>query len=235
MKKLFLGVTLMGAAFFTACSNKSAQQADAETAATAVTENAPEFIRLNAGLVVDAANAPKAIELAKQLISASLKDAGVMDYDMYQSETRPGWFMIYETWKDQPSLEAHSASAHFTTLVPQMQKLGPLSIDQFLQVPNPETAGKNIRINCMLVLKDGASKEQLVEKAKELVAASLKDSGVIEYDILTSVTRPNQLMIFETWKDQPSLDAHSASAHFTTLVPQIQQMTSNMDIQLFYK
>ncbi len=67
------------------------------------------------------------------------------------------------------------------------------------------------------------------------MAASLKDAGVVEYDILSSVTRPNELMIYETWKDQPSLDAHSASAHFTRLVPEIQSLSANMSIEQFLK
>ena len=154
-----------------------------------------------------------------------------MEYDMYQSETRPGHLVIYETWKDQASLDAHSATSHFTTIVPQMQALGELSIDAL----TPEAQGTTIRINCHVVAKDEASKVQIIAKAKELVAASLNDAGVIEYDILSSVTRPNQLMIYETWKDQPSLDAHSASAHFTRLVPEIQALAADMSIEQFLK
>lgn len=229
MKKIFMGVALMSVAFFTACSNKGTQQ---EAAAPAEPVNeAPAFIRLNAPLVVTADKAPAAIELARQLIPVSLKDAGAMEYDMYQSETRPGWLLIYETWKDQPSLDAHSATSHFTTIVPQMQALGELSIDAL----TPEAKGTTIRINCHVQAKDEASKAQIIAKGRELVAASLKDAGVVEYDILSSVTRPMELLIYETWKDQPSLDAHSASAHFTRLVPEIQGLAAGMSIEQFLK
>ena len=44
-----------------------------------------------------------------------------------------------------------------------------------------------------------------IELAKELVAASQNDEGVIEYDVLESVSRPDKLFIFETWTDQASL------------------------------
>ena len=233
MKKIFMGVALMSVAFMTACSNKGNQQEAApaaEPAAEPVAE-APAFIRLNAPLVVTADKAASAIDLARQLIPVSLKDAGAMEYDMFQSETRPGWMLIYETWKDQASLDAHSATPHFTTIVPQMQALGELSIDAL----TPEAKGTTIRINCHVQAKDEASKAQIIAKAKELVAASLKDSGVIEYDILSSVTRPMELMIYETWKDQPSLDAHSASAHFTRLVPEIQGLAAGMSIETFLK
>lgn len=223
-----MGMALFSVALFSSCGNKNPQQGKEVPEADA---SAPEFIRLNAPLTVSPDKAPAAIELARQLISASLKDAGAMEYDMFQSETRPGVLVIYETWKDQASLDAHSAAPHFTSIVPQLQALGDMGIDAL----TPEGKGTTVRINCSVVAKDEASKAQIIEKAKELVAASLSDNGVIEYDIMSSVTRPNQLMIYETWKDQPSLDAHMASAHFTRIVPQLQDLAESMNIELFYK
>ena len=43
------------------------------------------------------------------------------------------------------------------------------------------------------------------------------------------------MLIYETWKDQASLDAHSASAHFTRLVPEIQGLAAGMSIETFLK
>lgn len=62
--------------------------------------------------------------------------------------------------------------------------------------------------------------------AKELVAASLKDQGCIAYDLFQSATRPDVLMICETWADAASLSAHEAASHFTTLVPRIQSLAA---------
>ncbi|MCQ2238468.1 MAG: antibiotic biosynthesis monooxygenase [Bacteroidaceae bacterium] len=84
--------------------------------------------------------------------------------------------------------------------------------------------GEAIRVNCHIVPKDPAQKEAVVKLAKELVEATQKDAGMVEYDLLESVTRPNELMIYETWKDQASLDAHSQAEHFTTLLPQIKEL-----------
>ncbi len=63
-----------------------------------------------------------------------------------------------------------------------------------------------------------------LQAAKELVAASLSDKGCIAYDVFESATRPDVLMICETWADEASLDAHQKSAHFTTLVPRIESL-----------
>lgn len=89
------------------------------------------MIRLNCTLTVSQENRAKAIELCKELVEASLKDAGVISYDIFASETRPSSLLIFETWQDQPSLDAHSASKHFTTLVPQIQALGEMTIEAF--------------------------------------------------------------------------------------------------------
>lgn len=82
-----------------------------------------------------------------------------------------------------------------------------------------------IRLNCFIQVEE-SKREQVLALAKELVAASLKDEGCIAYDIFESSTRRDVMMICETWKDAASLDAHSKSAHFTTLVPQIQNFGS---------
>ncbi|MCR4765281.1 MAG: antibiotic biosynthesis monooxygenase [Bacteroidaceae bacterium] len=72
--------------------------------------------------------------------------------------------------------------------------------------------------------------------AQELVEASRKDGGNIDYDIYQSQTAPTNLMIFETWQDQSSLDTHSAAEHFTRIVPQLQEMAiGEMAIQVFKK
>ncbi len=82
-----------------------------------------------------------------------------------------------------------------------------------------------IRLNCFIQVEE-SKREQVLALAKELVAASLKDEGCIAYDIFESSTRRDVMMICETWKDAASLDAHSKSVHFTTLVPQIQNLGS---------
>ncbi|WP_300725979.1 putative quinol monooxygenase [uncultured Bacteroides sp.] len=88
-----------------------------------------------------------------------------------------------------------------------------------------------IRLNVFIQVKD-ENREAVVSAAKELVAASLKDNGCVAYDLFESATRKDVLMICETWKDEASLDAHSASAHFTTLVPKIESLAA-MKIEKF--
>ena len=89
------------------------------------------MIRLNSFIQVEESKREQVLALAKELVAASLKDEGCIAYDIFESSTRRDVMMICETWKDAASLDAHSKSAHFTTLVPQIQNLGSLKLEQF--------------------------------------------------------------------------------------------------------
>ena len=68
-----------------------------------------------------------------------------------------------------------------------------------------------LRLN-VFIRVSAENRADALQAAKELVAAS------------ESATRPDVLMICETWADEASLDAHQKSAHFTTLVPRIESL-----------
>ena len=162
-----------------------------------------KYIRLNCPLILS--NKDKTEELlktAKELVSQTLKnDEGVEDYDLFQSQTNPIKFLIFETWKNQTNLSAHMNKDHFKKAVPIIQKLGEMKIEQInVGKENPKTF-KLIRMNCPLEVKNG-KEEEVLKDGVELVNKSLKDEGVIDYDILKSCTRNNQFLIFEFWKNQ---------------------------------
>ena len=80
-----------------------------------------------------------------------------------------------------------------------------------------------IRLNVFIRTTD-SNREEVVNTAKELVAASLKDEGCVAYDLFESTTRKDVLMICETWSDAKALTAHEQASHFTTLVPRLHQL-----------
>ena len=193
-----------------------------------------KYIRLNCPLILS--NKEKTEELiktAKELVSQTLsKDEGVEDYDLFQSQTNPNKFLIFETWKNQTNLSAHMNKDHFKNAVPIIQKLGEMKIEQInVEKEKPKTF-KLIRMNCTLEVKN-EKEEETVKDAVELVNKSLNDEGVIDYDILKSCTRNNQFLIFETWKNQDCLNKHMNSEHFKKLVPKIQEKGTLKIDQLF--
>lgn len=88
-----------------------------------------------------------------------------------------------------------------------------------------------IRLNVFIEVSE-SNRSAALEAAKELVAKSQKDNGCIAYDVYESATRPDVLMICETWADAGSLAAHEQAAHFVTLVPKLQAL-GNMKLEKF--
>ena len=58
--------------------------------------------------------------LAKELVAQTRNDAGMKYYTLNQSVENPRCFVILESWESQEALQAHMASPHFTSIVPQM-------------------------------------------------------------------------------------------------------------------
>lgn len=83
-----------------------------------------------------------------------------------------------------------------------------------------------IRLNCSLICEDEDRKKKAIEKATELVSFSLRDKGCISYDLYGSLTNDDRLMIVETWQSRSDLKAHSESAHFRRLVPELRDLTT---------
>lgn len=80
-----------------------------------------------------------------------------------------------------------------------------------------------IRLNVFIRTTE-ANRAELLRTARELVAASLRDQGCAAYDIFESATRPDVLMICETWRDDAALTAHQQAPHFTRLVPRLREL-----------
>lgn len=85
-----------------------------------------------------------------------------------------------------------------------------------------------LRLNCFIQVSD-ENKAEVLAAAKKLVEASLKQDGCVAYDVFESATRPDIMMICETWRDQKALDAHSASQEF---VDEVGKMNSVAKMKL---
>lgn len=89
------------------------------------------MIRINVFIEVSAPNRAKMIEVAQKLVAASVKDEGCKAYDLYESSTRADVLMICETWSNREALVAHCKKPHFTTLLPVMEALGTVTVEEF--------------------------------------------------------------------------------------------------------
>ena len=89
------------------------------------------MIRLNCFIQVSAENRAELLAISKELVAKSLHDTGCTAYDLLERASRPGVLMLRETWKDAACLDVHMHAPHFTELVPKIQALGAMKIEQF--------------------------------------------------------------------------------------------------------
>lgn len=82
-----------------------------------------------------------------------------------------------------------------------------------------------LRLNCFIQVSS-ENRSEVLAAAKRLTAASLAQDGCVAYDIFESATRPDVLLICETWRDQAALDAHSASEVFRIEVGNIERLAA---------
>ena len=75
-----------------------------------------------------------------------------------------------------------------------------------------------IRVIATFQMKED-SLEKAIDMAKQLVSETRKEKGCIQYDLIQSDADSTRLVILEHWATQEDLDVHSASEHFTTIVP----------------
>lgn len=66
--------------------------------------------------------------------------------------------------------------------------------------------------------------EEAIALAKELVEETRKEQGCAQYDLAQSPESSQQIVVLEAWETKEALDTHSASEHFTRIVPVIAGM-----------
>jgi len=82
-----------------------------------------------------------------------------------------------------------------------------------------------IRLNVFISVED-VNRAKVLAAAKELTATSVKEEGCIAYDIFESATRPNVLLICETWKDSEAILNHEKSASFIKNIAILKEFTT---------
>ena len=64
----------------------------------------------------------KVLALSKELVEATVKEEGCINYEMYQDQKDPTILIMIEEWETVEALNNHSASEHFKRIVPQMHE-----------------------------------------------------------------------------------------------------------------
>ena len=63
--------------------------------------------------------------------------------------------------------------------------------------------------------------EEFLKLASVLVEESRKEAGCVRYNLLQDVSNPQTLIMVEEWESAKILKTHMASAHFTSIIPEM--------------
>src|ERR1700693_4069311 len=72
----------------------------------------------------------------QRLVPPTRAEAGCLRYDLHESTTEPGWFLLYEIWKSEADLQAHFQTQYlkaFFSVVPEIAD-GPSEITKWAKL-----------------------------------------------------------------------------------------------------
>lgn len=201
---------------------------------SAFAQNSAPFTRVNCTLrLKDLSYRAQLIQKASELVAASLKDEGVKDYDFLMSVNDDFTFLIFETWDNASVLQKHMQTPHFTTLIPQIQELADLTIEQFDQPANPQDKGNGYRLNFSFN-KTIAEIEIMKPFAQQLIRNSHLEEECRGYNIFVSLINPGFCLLFEDWPSQAALDRHLQTNHYKDNIKYVTGGITNRKIERFF-
>src|SRR6516165_7715363 len=156
--------------------------------------------------------------LLRQLAEAARKDDGNMRFEILERTAPPNQFAAVAVWRDQKAYDAYAAGAHSKEF---RDKLKPHLISGIDERPHRgmETAGAQDKAapGAVFVVTHvdvpPPQKDDCISALQTLVGDSRKEAGVVRFEVLQQVSRPNHFSVVEIWKDNKAYDAHITAEH----------------------
>jgi len=156
--------------------------------------------------------------LLRQLAGATRSDQGGVRFEVLERTAPSHHFMILEIWKDQQSLDAHTAAAHTKEFRDKLKSILMAPVDDrfclttfVARLPPPN--GKGVTYVVSHVDVPPASREKILDPLRTLAETSRKDNGNLRFDVVQQKNRNNHFTVVEVWKDHKASDAHELAAH----------------------
>jgi len=177
----------------------------------------PSTIYVVSYIEIAPSGADAARALLRNLREGARKEPGNLDFVVFQNTAQRRHFVLLETWQDAKAQETHAAAEatkHFRS------ELSPMLIAPYderlhtaFAIGPSKPHGKRVIYVITHVDFAGAKKDAGLAAIKQLSAGSLNDAGVLRYDVLEQVVKPNHLTLVEIWNGKAALEAHEQAAH----------------------
>jgi quinol monooxygenase YgiN len=184
-------------------------------------------------------SATVAADALRKYRDASRTLPGFVRIEFFEQIGRPGHFVVFETWRDQPAFDGRDTAIQ-KTLIAALEPIRVAGYDQrpykTLTVAQGGTKADQQAVY-VIAHVDFAPNPQAPPTApllRNLAEASRKEPGNLRFDIVQHTMRGNHFTVIEGWRNQQALDAHVAAAHTRQYRDAIQPMTgSPLDERVF--
>lgn len=175
----------------------------------------------------------------RQYRDATRRQNGNLAAEVLQRRERANHYAWLETWKDQPSLDAHRQAPHVTLLRESLRpiQLAPLD-ERLLRGVSNGPAGSLPLGGAWYVLTHADALPPAargIDALRPLADASRIENGNLRFDVLNEPTRQNHFTIIEVWASEKAVHAHAAAPHTRTFREQFQAFTGSLYDERFYK
>jgi (4S)-4-hydroxy-5-phosphonooxypentane-2,3-dione isomerase len=103
-------------------------------------------------------------------------------------------------------------------------------LDALLGMSAAAQAG-GVYVNAVDLVVIPAEMPKFVEAIKENAAASVKEPGCREFNVLTIANRPNHVFLFEVYDNAAALDAHRNTDHFKKFISSTTNMIADRNVR----
>lgn len=87
------------------------------------------------------------------------------------------------------------------------------------------TLGSNMSQNLLIVVAEmtalSGKEDDLRQKLTGFVAPTRTENGCVQYDLHEAEDHPGQFLFFEKWTSPQALEAHLASPHIASVLPEL--------------
>ena len=186
-----------------------------------------------------APSATVAAEALRKYRDASRTLPGFVRIEFFEQIGRPGHFVVFETWRDQPAFDARDAAIQKTLIA----ALEPIQVAGYDQRPYKTlTIGRGpaapdrqaVYVISHVDVAPNLPGPPPGPLLRTLAEASRKEPGNVRFDVVQHTMRANHYTVVEGWRNQQAFDAHVAAAHTRQYRDALQPMTgSPLDERVF--
>ena len=178
-----------------------------------------------------------ALPLLRTLRDASRKEAGTAGYEILQRIGQPTHFIILESWKDAKAQAAHVAVSASWREALKPNLIAPIDERTYsgfaVDASNAVTTGAVYAVTHIDLI--GAKKDEGLEALKQLKLNSMKETGVLLFNIWQQTSRPNHLTLIEIWRGQAALERHEIAEHTRKFREALLPMSGSLYDQRLYQ